>query len=117
MRTPHHLRTQSASINSMARHQTTGAKTFTARTGLSAVECTVQPDNSSESMAYMRETGKRRSKIALPVTWGGVAVVVKSDDVIVVTTDGTAVTYKVDGPGMNAAGQGANYIVPVYEEA
>lgn len=113
MRTPWHLRTQSASINAPTKNQTTGAKSYSAKTGLSAVRCTVQPDSSSESTAYMRETGRRLSTIALPVTFGGTAVVVNKEDVIVVGST----TYKVYGPGMNAAGQGANLVVKVYEES
>ena len=112
MRTPYNLRTQSASINGPAKDQTTGAVTFTAKTGLSAVPCTVQPDTSSEALEWMRVNGKRRSTIALPVTYGGVSVVVNNQDQIV----RGGVAYRVAGPGMNAAGQGANRVVPVYED-
>lgn len=113
MRTPWNLRTSSASINAPTQDQVTGAKSFSAKTGLSAVPCNVQPDSSSEALDWMRVHGKRRSTIALPVNYGGVAVVVNQSDQIVVS----GVTYKVAGPGMNAAGQGANRVVPVYEDS
>lgn len=113
MRTPYHLRKDTAAIQSLTENTVTRAKTYTTVTGLSAVPCTIQPDTSSDALQWQRETGKRRSTVALPASHGGVAVAVAKDYRIVAN----GITYRVVGPGMNRADQDANYTVSVEEDS
>ena len=113
MTTPFQLLHDTATVQTASQSvDATGAPTAS-NSGSSTVACRIDPDNSSDALRYMRETGKRLSTGFFPPTYtDGTALVLAKGVKLTVSS----VPYRVVGPAMNAGDVEVLQVVSLEED-